>query len=389
MVDKALYSIMRERLRHTPMSFHRYLYSSIPLDARLLGIIGPRGVGKSTMVLQILKANNEKSLYVDADNIYFSTNSLIELADNFVKEDGKLLAIDEIHKYQGWSKELKQIHDNHPSLKVIFTGSSVLDIKKGEADLSRRAILYNLQGLSFREYLELFHGIQLPVFSLDDILSHNVDFEIPEHPLPYFKDYLKKGYFPFSNEPGFEIWLNQIISQTVENDIPLFANLMTSTARKLKQLLGLLAHLAPYKPSIEKLAQEIGVSKNNLPEYLNMLEKAGMISLLRDDTAGLRTLGKVEKLFIDNTNMMYAMAGIETNIGNVRETFFQNQMRLTGKLSVSRTADFKIGGFTFEIGGKNKGQKQIAKTPDSFIVKDDIEYGSNNIIPLYHFGLTY
>lgn len=389
MVDNTLYSIMRERLRHTPTAFHRYLYTTLPREARLLGIVGPRGVGKSTMILQIIKSSCEKSLYVDADNLFFSTNSLIDLADDFVKEDGKLLAIDEIHKYSGWSKELKQIHDNHPKLKVIFTGSSILDIKKGEADLSRRALVYNMQGLSFREYLKLFHDIHIPVFSLNDILQHKVEFELPEHPLPYFKEYLKIGYFPFSNEPGFETRLNQIIAQTVETDIPLFANLMASTARKLKQLLGLLAKLAPYKPSTEKLAQEIGVSKNNLPEYLNMLEKAGMISLLRDDTSGLRNLGKVEKLFIDNTNLMYAMAGTETNIGNVRETFFQNQMRLTGKLSASRTADFRIGDITFEIGGKNKGQRQILSTPNSFIVKDDIEYGSNNILPLYHFGLTY
>ncbi len=389
MVDNALYSIMKERLRNTPMSFFRYLYSSLPLDARLLGIVGPRGVGKSTMILQILKSSQEKALYVDADNIYFSTHSLIDLADDLVKENGKLLAIDEIHKYEGWSKELKQIHDNHPSLKVIFTGSSILDIKKGEADLSRRALIFNMQGLSFREYLELFHSIKLPIYSLTEILDHKVEFDNPEHPLPLFKEYLKKGYFPFSNEPGFESRLNQIISQTVESDIPLFAGMMASTARKLKQLLGLLAHLAPYKPSIEKLAQEIGVSKNNLPEYLTMLEKAGMISLLRDDTSGLRALGKVEKLYIDNSNMMYAMAGTETNIGNVRETFFQNQMRMTGKLSVSRSADFMIGDYTFEIGGKNKGQRQIANLPDSFIVKDDIEYGSNNIIPLFHFGLTY
>lgn len=389
MIDNILYGIMKERLRNTPMSFHRYLYSSLPLNARLLGIVGPRGVGKSTMILQIIKSSDEKSLYVDADNIYFSTHSLIDLADDFVKEAGRLLAIDEIHKYKGWSKELKQIHDNHPGLKVIFSGSSILDIKKGEADLSRRALMHYMQGLSFREYLELFHDIRIPIYSLNDILEHKVDFEIPEHPLPYFKEYLKRGYFPFSNEPGFESRLNQVISQTVESDIPLFASMMASTARKLKQLLGLLAHLAPYKPSIEKLAQEIGVSKNNLPEYLTMLEKAGMIYLLRDDTSGLRSLGKVEKLYIDNPNMMYAMAGIETNIGNVRETFFQNQMRMTGMLTASRSADFKIGKYTFEIGGKNKGQRQIDNIPDSFIVKDDIEYGSNNIIPLYHFGLTY
>lgn len=390
MIDNTLYAYMRERLRHTPDTFHRYLYERIEWDARLIGITGPRGVGKSTMVLQKLKEQAGRHfLYVDADNMYFATNSLVDLADDFVKSGGELLAIDEIHKYKGWSKELKQIHDTHPKLKVLFTGSSILEIKQGEADLSRRALMYNMQGLSFREYLALFHHIEAPVVTLEDILTHKVDLPEPEHPLPYFHEYLKRGYFPFSNEPGFEVRLNQVISLTVENDIPMFSGLMPSTARKMKQLLGMLSELAPYKPSIEKLAQEVGVSKNNLPEYLEMLDKAGMIYQLRDDTSGLRALGKVEKVYIDNTNLMYAMTGDRTNIGNVRETFFQNQMRLTGLLHNSRESDFRIGRYTFEVGGKNKGQRQIAAVTDAFIVKDDIEYGHANILPLWHFGLTY
>ncbi len=390
MIDNTLYAYMHERLRHTPSDFHRYLFDKIEWEARLIGIVGPRGVGKSTLVLQKLMEENDRHiLYVDADNIYFSNHSLVELADDFVISGGELLAIDEIHKYKGWSKELKQIHDTHPGLKVIFTGSSILDLKRGEADLSRRALMYNMQGLSFREYLRLFHNIDTPVVTLEDIIHHRVSIKDIEHPLPYFRDYLRRGYYPFSKEPGFEIRLNQVISLTVETDIPYFAGLMTSTARKLKQLLGVLSQLAPYKPSIDKLAQEVGVSKNNLPEYLNMLDSAGMISQLRDDTSRLRVLGKVEKIYIDNTNLMYAMTGERTNIGNVRETFFQNQMRLTGKLTNSRDSDFCIGPYTFEIGGKNKGQRQIATVPDSFVVKDDIEYGSANILPLWQFGLTY
>lgn len=389
MVDNLLYEEMRRRLRMVSTSFKRYMYDILPDSARLVGLTGPRGVGKSTMVLQKIKECRDKSLYVDADSLYFSTNSLVGLADSFVKEGGKFLVIDEIHKYKGWSKELKQIHDVNPELRVIFTGSSVLDIKKGESDLSRRALMFHMQGLSFREYMNLFHSIEMPLCSLDDILAHKVEWENPDHPLPFFHQYLKDGYFPFSNEPGFEMRLNQIISQTVETDIPLYAGLMASTARKLKQLLGVVAELAPYKPSIEKLAQEIGVSKNTLPDYLTMLEKAGMITLLRDDTAGLRGLGKVEKLYLDNSNLMYAIAGSETDIGNVRETFFQNQLRVGNEVKVSRKSDFYVDGYTFEIGGKGKNQKQIAGIDKAFIVKDDIEYGSGNIIPLWHFGLTY
>lgn len=388
MVDNSLHAAMQQLLKTTPVDFHRYLFNTLP-NARLIGITGPRGVGKSTLVLQKLKESDKNHLYVDADNLYFATHTLVELADTFVKDGGELLAIDEIHKYKGWSRELKLIHDMNPSLHVIFTGSSVLDIKKGEADLSRRALMYHMQGLSFREYLELFHNIYLPVYSLGEILDHKVEFEMPEHPLPYFRDYLRRGYFPFSNEEGFEIRINQIISQTVEIDIPLYAGFMASTSRKLKQLLGVLSRLAPYKPSIDKLSQEIGVSKNSLPEYLAMLEKAGMIALLRDDTAGMRTLGKIEKLYLDNSNFMFALADINTEIGNVRETFFQNQMRVRYDVSASKISDFRIGDCIFEVGGRNKGQRQISAASKGYVIKDDIEYGNGNIIPLWHFGLTY
>lgn len=393
MVDNALYAIMQQQLGMTSLHFKRYLYDELP-DARLIGVVGPRGIGKSTLLLQKIKEYEGKKLYVDADNIFFSTHNLIELADSFVKDGGDFLAIDEIHKYEGWSRELKQIHDTNPSLKIMFTGSSILDIKKGSADLSRRALIYEMQGLSFREYLELFHDRKVPVYSLDQILQHDVmmltpESRIPQHPLPYFREYLKSGYFPFSKEAGFEMRLNQIISQTVENDIPIYAGFMASTARKLKQLMGVLSRLAPYKPSVEKLSQEVGVSKNSLPEYLAMLEKAGMIALLRDDTSGMRVLGKIEKLYIDNTNLMYAMAGTNTDIGNVRETFFQNQMRLKYNLSASKTSDFRIDNYTFEVGGKGKGQSQIAGISNGIVVKDDIEFGNGNIIPLWHFGLTY
>ncbi len=393
MIDNSLHATMLKQLRDTDLSFKRYLYDDIP-EARLVGITGPRGVGKSTLLLQKIKESNKKCLYVDADNLYFATHTLVSLADDFVREGGEFLAIDEIHKYEGWSRELKQIYDTNKELHVIFTGSSVLDIKKGTADLSRRALMFHMQGLSFREYLELFHDRKVRPYSLEEILNHEVemlskDSVLPEHPLPYFREYLSKGYFPFSDEPQFELRLNQIISQTVESDIPLYANMTSATARKLKQLMGVLSRLAPYKPSIEKLSQEIGVSKNTLPDYLSMLEKAGMISLLRDDTSGMRVLGKIEKLYIDNSNFMYALAGVKTDIGNVRETFFQNQMRVEYDLSVSRVSDFRIGDYTFEVGGKNKGQKQIESVPNGIVVKDDIEFGNGNIVPLWNFGLTY
>lgn len=389
MIDIKLYEYMRELLSHTPLDFIRYKYSEINWDSRLTGIVGPRGIGKSTMILQRIKnTTNEHQLYVSADNLYFSNHSLIELTDEFIKDGGNHLYIDEIHKYQGWSRELKQIYDTHPSLKVTFTGSSVLDIKKGEADLSRRVLMYTMQGLSFREYLQLFHRIQSPKFSLDDIIAHRVNIPGVDHPLPLFRDYLKRGYYPFAIEGDFEMRLLQVVNQTIEVDIPQYADMKASTARKLKRMLTILSDLAPYKPSIENLAKEIGVSKNNVPDYLVYLERAGMIGLLKDNTMGMRNLGKIEKVYVDNPNLMSVLTPTP-NIGNIRETFFYNQMREKQDITSSKVSDFFIDGYTFEIGGRGKGKKQIEGIENGRIVKDDIEIGHGIILPLWYFGMNY
>ena len=389
MIDTRLYEYMHEQLRMTPKEFTRYKYHEIDWASRLVGIVGPRGVGKSTMVLQwIINHPESHSLYVSADNLYFSSHTLVDLADDFIKEGGLRLFIDEVHKYPGWSRELKQIHDSHPSLKTVFAGSSVLDIKQGESDLSRRALVYDIQGLSFREFAELFHKVKSDVYSLDDLLEHRVEFPV-EHPLPMFREYLTFGYYPFALENGFHIRINQVIDQTIEVDIPQFANMNASTARKLKQLLSVVAELAPCKPNGTNLATEIGISKNNINDYLVYLEKAGMISLLLDDTSGLRKLGKVEKLYIDNPSLMNALAKDTPDTGAVRETFFYNQTRVRHNVVASRVSDFTIGKYTFEIGGKKKGKRQIEGIENGFIVRDDIETGHGIVVPLWHFGLLY
>lgn len=390
MIDNTLYAYMEELLRRTPTDFVRYMAGRIDWDSRLVGIVGPRGVGKSTMLLQRLKANREgdKWLYVSADHTYFSNHTLVDLADDFVKEGGLHLYIDEVHKYRNWSRELKQIYDVHPDLQVVFTGSSVLDITKGEADLSRRALVYMMQGLSFREYLELFHGVKSEIYSLNEILSHKVELPLP-HPLPLFRDYLASGYYPFAVEGGFVVRMEQIVSQTIESDIPQYADMKASTARKLKQMLAVVATLAPYKPNADSLAAELQVSKNNVPDYLTYLEKAGMIGQLRDDTSGMRGLGKVEKVYIDNPSLMTVLSNGRPEIGNLRETFFYNQMRLMNPIVASREADFVIDDYTFEVGGRKKGKKQIADILNGIVVKDEIEFGHGNVIPLWHFGLNY
>ena len=390
MIDNTLIAYMEEMLRQTPTDFVRYMADRIDWNSRLVGIVGPRGVGKSTMLLQRLKAHRKDGfwLYVSADHTYFSNHSLVDLADDFMKEGGTHLYIDEAHKYRNWSRELKQIYDVHTDLHVVFTGSSVLDITKGEADLSRRALMYSMQGLSFREYLELFHGVKSETYSLKEIISHKVELPVP-HPLPLFREYLSFGYYPFAKESGFAIRMEQIISQTIDSDIPQYADMLASTARKLKQMLAIIAELAPYKPNADSLAAELHVSKNNVPDYLVYLEKAGMIGLLRDDTGGLRGLGKVEKVYVDNPSLMTVLANGRPEIGNLRDTFFYNQMRVMHKVLASRESDFVVDDYTFEVGGRNKGKKQIQDIPNGIVVKDDIEFGHGIIIPLWHFGLTY
>ena len=393
MIDNSLIAYQNEQLRKTPNIFHRYMYDRLPWESRMFGLVGPRGVGKSTLLLQHIVASpdRERSLYISADTLYLATHTLVELADTFVKYGGVRLYIDEVHKYTNWSRELKQIYDTHESLKVVFTGSSILDIIEGEADLSRRAPIYHMQGLSFREYMVLFHQIDLPVYSLEQILHHEESavLDIVEHPLIYFKQYLQSGYYPFSNEPDFALRIEQIVRQTIESDIAQYADLKASTARKLIQLLGVISGIAPMKPNADSLAQEVGVSKNNIPDYLVYLEKAGMIGLLRDNTGGLRGLGKVEKVYIDNPSLMNVLAYGNPETGNLRETFFYNQTRVNNKVLSSRVSDFTIGDYTFEVGGKKKGNKQIEDVPNGIIVKDDIEYGALNTIPIWAFGLNY
>lgn len=385
-----LYEFFNKKLKETPLSFRRYKYNDIKWNGRFFGIVGPRGVGKSTMLLQYIKENLTVSdtLYVSADHLYFATNSLVGLADRFVKMNGKHLFIDEIHKYPGWSRELKQIYDTHSELQVVISGSSILDIYKGMADLSRRVPIYEMQGLSFREYLLLFHGINVPAYSIEDILSHKVSIPVA-HPLPLFHDYLKRGYYPFGNDEELEMELMQVINQTMEVDIPQFLEFNVTAGRKLKQLLMVVAKSVPFKPVMQKLADVTGISRNNISDYLIYMERAGMITQLRDSTGGIRGIGKVEKLYLDNTNLIYTLTPREAEIGNVRETFFMNQMRVRHDIVSSPISDFQIEDMTFEIGGRKKGQKQIESAAHGYIVKDDIETGFANVIPLWAFGLNY
>ncbi|HQH19066.1 MAG TPA: AAA family ATPase [Bacteroidales bacterium] len=388
---KTLYQKFETLLQNTTADFKRYLYEKVSWDNRMIGIIGARGVGKTTLILQHIKENldSKKALYVSADDMYFGENRLFDLADDFYKSAGEYLFIDEIHKYSNWSRELKNIYDSFPTLKIVFTGSSVLDILKGSADLSRRAIIYKMQGLSFREYLKLFHNYESEIYSLKQIVNNEVKLTDIKHPLPLFNDYLKRGYYPFGLENEMDLRLGQIIVQTLETDIPQFANLNVGTSRKLKRLLSIIAESVPFKPNFSKISEIIGVSRNSLDDYFSYMEKAGLIGQLRNKTSGIRGLGKVDKVYLDNTNIIFNLVGDKSNIGNIRETFFFNQMRLKNDVIYSEKADFVIDNYTFEVGGKNKQHTQIEKDGKSFVVKDDIEFGYRNVIPLWTFGLNY
>ncbi|AJA70447.1 putative ATPase (AAA+ superfamily) [Myroides sp. A21] len=386
-----LFEYSNKLINEANTDFFRYIYNQINWENRMIGLIGPRGVGKTTLVLQYIKQNLSptETLYITAEDFYFVDNKIIELVDTFVKFGGKYLFIDEIHKYPDWAKDLKLIYDYHKNLKVVFTGSSVLDIKKGASDLSRRAIIYNMQGLSFREYLKLFHNISAKTYTLQEVLQHKVNIPEIERPLLYYTDYLKKGYYPFALEQDFDIRLAQIINQTLENDIPMYANMNVATGRKLKQLLAIVSQSAPFKPNMSKIAEMLSVSRNNIADYCLYIEEAGLITQLRDNTGGIRGLGKVDKIYLDNTNLIYNLASDSSNIGNIRETFFLNQTRVKHNVISSADSDFLIENITFEIGGKNKSQKQIKNIENSYVVKDDIETGFLNVIPLWQFGLLY
>ena len=379
-------------LSQTSLDFKRYLYSEIAWGDRMLGIVGPRGVGKTTMLLQYIKENLDarEALYVQADDIYFANHTLLDLTEEFSKNRGKYLFIDEIHKYSGWSQSLKSMYDNFPQMKFVFTGSSILKILKGCADLCRRALIFKLQGLSFREYLFFFHNIQVEAYSLQDILAHKTNHLPVPHPLPLFKDYLRRGYYTFGiNDTMFLHRLNRVIIQTLETDIPSYANMNVATGKKLGRLLKIISESEPFTPNFNKIASLLGASRKKIFDYFYYLELAGLIMQLQDMGLGVKQLGKVDKVYLDNTNLIFALAEGKQNTGSIRETVFFNQMRVKNKVFCPNKADFIINNISFEVGSKRKDHTQIIGLKHAFIVKDDIEYGYKNTVPLWAFGLNY
>lgn len=383
----------RTLLSLTDTSHVRFIHDQVEWDSRLIAILGSRGVGKTTMLLQhiLLSGQQDESLFVMADDLYFTSHRLIDLAWRFYQMGGKHLYIDEIHKYKGWSTEIKNIYDQLPTLQVIYTGSSILDLNKGGGDLSRRKVEYRMPGLSFREYLNMRMGWNLPVYTLADILQGKVTLPPDARPLALFNDYMRQGYYPFFKEPGYTIRLRSVVQRMVEEDIPTYAEMNTASASKLKKLLYILAQSVPFKPNYSKLERDLNISRNTLPSYIEYLEKSELINLLREKADGIKLLEKVEKVYLNNPNISYALSETVPNEGTLRETIFFAWMRVSEFITSSKVSDFTVGDYTFEVGGRRKGQQQISSVAPGygFIVKDDIEYAYENQIPLWMFGFIY
>lgn len=334
--------------------------------------------------------NPDEVLYVTADDFYFTRHRLFDLAMQFYTQGGKKLFIDEVHKYKGWSVEIKNIYDQIPGLQVVYTGSSILDLEKGGADLSRRKVEYRLPGLSFREYLNIVQGWNLPVCSLAEILAGKVPFPYEkERPVKLFKDYLRAGYYPFFTDTEYRLRLYSVVQVMVETDIPQYAEMTVASAFKLKKLLYVLAQNVPFKPNYVKLERDLGINRNTVPDYLMYLEKAGLISLLREKTTGMRLLEKIEKVYLNNTDIAYMLSETEPDVGTLRETVFFAWMRVKHLVTSSPVSDFEIDGKTFEVGGRNKGHAQLRNAAEGYVVKDDIEYAYQHVIPLWMFGFVY
>ena len=389
---RTLVARYRNILKNVDTSYVRNIHSTIPWNDRLIAILGARGVGKTTLVLQHIKLYEDvdTTLFVYADDLWFSTHSLVTHAEIFYTNGGRVLYIDEIHKYKNWSQEIKNIYDQYPDLKVRYTGSSILDLQKGSHDLSRRVLEFQMHGLSFREYVALHYGADIPIHTLEQVLANKIEFPYKDYrPVALFKEYLRQGYYPYFKESGYELRLTKTINAILEVDIPKFAELSISASEKLKTLLYIVAQSVPFKPNYSKIARDLDMHRNAVSDLMVWLDKADLINILRDDVEGYKLLGKVNKIYLNNPNLAYALSDDEPNIGNIRETIFLAWLRATHKVTASSVSDFKVGKYTFEVGGKKKGQHQIKDVEHAYVVKDDIEYGHLNEVPLWSFGLLY
>lgn len=393
----SLVKIYLRLLQETDASTFRYLYPNIDWNERCIAIVGAKGVGKTTLLLQHIKttfAKKDEALFASLDNTWFANHTILELANEFYMNGGTHLFLDEIHHYPNWAKEIKNIYDSFPKLKIVFTGSSLMRIYKSTTDLSRRVVYENLEGLSFREFLKFEKMGDFSTFSLEEIVENhqNIAFKITENVkiMPLFKKYLKNGYYLFYKEGlrKYEQKLQEAINNVIDVDVPAIENIEFESRYKLKKLMAILATLVPYTPNITDLAVAIDSNRNNTVKYLSLLENAKLLNLISYKNKRIGDLTKPDKVLMNNTNLSY-IYGNNTNIGSIRETFFVNQLNAISDVVLAPKGDFMVDKYTFEVGGKNKTFEQIKDIPHSFVVADDIEIGHKNKIPLWLFGMLY
>lgn len=375
--------------------YKRYLYHKIDWKQQLILLLGHRGTGKTTLLLQHLSESKENGTYLSLDDIYFESNRLIHLVEELYQKGIRKIYLDEVHRYLNWSKDLKQIYDDYEDLQIIATGSSILDVSKGSADLSRRSSVYRLQGLSFREYLMIEKNIELNPFPFQEIIEHH--HEISGDYLDHFSlekdfnNYLKFGYYPFFLESKKEYFqkLQETTNLVIDTDIAPFEELNYATVRTMKKMLYVISQSAPFTPNISKLSEKLGAPRNTLLRLIDLLSQAKIINLLRAETKGVSYLQKPEKIYLENTNLMSLFSSEKPNIGNNRETFLFNQLTESHDVTSSKYGDFMIDDtYTIEVGGPSKTAKQIKGVPNAFLALD-IEGGTGKRVPLWLFGFLY
>ena len=375
----------------------RNIIQQINWNCRLISIRGARGVGKTTLMLQYLKLHNidyKTMLYISLDSNYFTRNNLLDFVETFYKQGGQHLFIDEVHKYPQWSNEIKEIYDTYPDLKVVISGSSMLDILNADADLSRRCIPYEMQGLSFREYLAMVHKIELPSITLTDLLSNPGAFcdkvNASCRPLAYFNDYLKHGYYPFilEGEQEYPIRIDNVVNFIIDVELPQLCGVEVSNLRKIKALITILASAVPLQVDITKISAAIGVARTTLLSYFQVLNRSRLLNLLYSGDDTIKQ--KPDKIYLENPNIIDVLSLTGGNIGTIRETFMVNQLSYMHNIEYAKSGDLVVDKhYTIEIGGKSKDGKQIANIDNSFIAADDTEYAYGNKIPLWAFGFLY
>ena len=385
-------------LRPIRNDFRRYLHDQINWKQRMIGIKGPRGAGKTTLLLQQLKfglGDPADALYVTADHTWFYNHTLLDTAMDWSKQGGRILFIDEVHKYPQWSRELKNIYDGLPEMRLVFSASSALDIYRGEADLSRRVISYTLAGLSFREYLAFTRKKQYPATTFAAVRKHHKELsrEVTNdlHPLPAFKKYLQNGYLPIiaEGEAEYPRRLEQVINAIVDTDLAYMASYNAGTAIKIKKLLAVIAEAVPFKPNIAALARKLDLSRDSVYQYIYLLRDARLLNTLSAEGKGVSTLQKPDKIYLENTNFAHALTE-RPEIGNIRETFLLSQLLNAGlDVLLPEEGDFRYGDVTIEVGGKGKDGNQVKHLPHWLIAADEMEAGVGNKIPLWLFGFLY